>query len=88
MIWLCSLNDVRHDEVDDGEGKYTNDKTDKTIKNSILSLGDFTGITGGSHVLNTTDNHNHNASKTKNGNHTVDDVGNITLKISVGIDLN
>ena len=66
MVLCVGINDTIDDEVDDSKGENTNDETNNAIEDSIFGFFDFGGFTRGSHVIDATNDDNHNADESKN----------------------
>ena len=54
---IISTDNILDNEVDDGEGQYTDYETDETVEDGIFGFLNFASITGGGHIVNTADNH-------------------------------
>ena len=61
-------------EIDDGKGQITNNEADNSVKDSIFSFLNFTGVTGRSHVIDATDDDENNRDDTADAD---DDIENV-----------
>ena len=65
------FDDVFNNEVDDGEGEDTDDKTNDCVNDSVFGLFELTSVAGRGHVLNATDNDEDYSDKAGNGDDTI-----------------
>ena len=63
-------------EIDDGKGQSTDNKADNSVKDSIFSFLNFTGVTGRSHVINAADNDEDNGDDATDADNNIKDVLN------------
>ena len=76
------LEDIRNDEVDDGECENNDYETNDTVKNGILGFFDFAGITRRSHIADTADNDDDYGDDTKNGNNCIDNASDAVDEVA------
>ncbi len=70
---VVAANDVRNDEVDDGESEDTDNQTNHAVKDGVFGFFDFAGVARGSHILDATNNDDYDGDETKNANDAIDD---------------
>ncbi len=87
LLFLVLADNVGNDEVDDGKRQYADCEADETVKDGLFAFFDFAGIAVGSHVVDATNNHDHDADNTENGDDVFEDSDDTLGEIVLGADL-
>lgn len=83
LMLLLTADDVFDDEVNNGEGKDADYKTNEAVEDGVFGFFDFASIARRSHVINTADNHHYYADEAEYTNDGIDDTRNAVGKIFV-----
>ena len=76
---VVAANDVRNDEVDDGESEDTDNQTNHAVKDGVFGFFDFAGVASRGHVANATDENDDDGNDAENTDDGVKDIGDIAL---------
>ena len=71
---LRVFQDIKDDEINNNEGKDADYETDTGVENGVAGFFSFTGVTGGCHITDPTDNNPDDGDEAGNADDTVENV--------------